>query len=292
MRTLNKLTCSPIMPYYGGKTLHVDWINSYLPRSATAYIEGFAGSAAVGLSRPPCSIEIFNDFDPGVANLYRVLQTDAEELRRRLRFTLHSRREHALCSGEEAARCRTPVADPVADPIEWARRHLVLIRQSFGAGFDGSWSYKRETGGNAFASVGDLIPPAAHRLRNAKIENLHFKDLIHQYDFGPDGLSYFDPPYVPETRVAKKVYSCEMTVEEHELLLTLMNAMSGMVVLSGYRSNLYDQALGDWRRVERSVAVLASNVSARSGTMAKPRRTECLWINPAAQERLRQEGRL
>ena len=44
-----------------------------------------------------------------------------------------------------------------------------------------------------------------------------------------------------------------------------------MVVLSGYPAPLYEEALADWRRVER----LAHADGARE-------RTEVLWINPAA----------
>jgi len=277
------------MPYFGGKSKHVDWINAHMPRSAAAYVEGFTGSAAVGLSRPRCPVEIFNDLDPGVANLYRVLQTNPEELRKSLRFTLLSRQEHAWCSQQEAARSRGSIP---TDRVEWARQHLVLVRQSFGGGFDGSWGYARESGATPFQKIVDLIPPAAARMSGAIIENLHFKDLITKYDLSPDTLWYFDPPYVPETRVAKNIYKCEMTLAEHELLLALITKMKGMVVLSGYRSSLYDRHLKDWLRFEKLVAVLASNVSSRTGLLGKPRRTECLWINPATQDRLRQEGRL
>jgi DNA adenine methylase len=288
MRTIYNNTCRPITSYYGGKGSQLDWLPGFLPTSAAAYVEVFSGSAAVGLARPSCDTEIFNDADPAIANLYRVLQTNAEELRLGAYFTLHSRREHAQCV--QAARLHDPNS-PI-DRVEWARRHLVLIRQSFASQFAGSWGYSREAGSNAFPSIVDLIPPAAHRLQNATVENMHFADLIAKYDFGGEGLWYMDPPYVPETRVAKRVYHCEMTVEEHKQLLGLIRGMSDMVVLSGYRSALYDTALEGWLRVEHDVAVLASNVSARSGTGSKPRRTECLWINQAAQKRLRKEGRL
>jgi DNA adenine methylase len=51
-----------------------------------------------------------------------------------------------------------------------------------------------------------------------------------------------------------------------------------MVVLSGYPSPIYDEALPDWRRVE--IAALADG--------ARPR-TEVLWINPACAAALARE---
>jgi DNA adenine methylase len=275
------------MPYYGGKTMHTEWINRYLPRSADAYIEGFAGSAAIGLSRPRADFEVFNDLDPGVANLYRVLQSAPEELQRTLRFTMHSRQEHACCSAAEADR----VAGKHIDPVEWARQHLVLVRQPFAGGFDGSWGYARQSRALPFHRVVALIPPVAARMRDAVIENLHFDDLIARYErLGANTLWYLDPPYVPETRVSKKVYRAEMTADEHVLLIKRIKSIRGMVVVSGYPSDLYDRALDGWLRVTKNVVCLASNAAPRAGG-CRPRRTECLWINPATYERLKREGR-
>ena len=47
-----------------------------------------------------------------------------------------------------------------------------------------------------------------------------------------------------------------------------------MVILSGYRSPLYDDALAGWRRLER----------ATHADGARPR-VECLWLNRAAAAR-------
>jgi len=285
MKAICGKTCMPIMKYYGGKTLMADWINQYLPRSASAYIEVFAGSLAVGLARPAASFEVVNDLDAGVANLYRVLKDQPDALCNALRFTLQSRAEHECCRSAERDRLTGQMLE---SPVEWARRHLVLVRQAYSGKFSGSWSFVRQSSPNYFHGVVGLIPPAAARLRNAVIENLHFKDLIAKYEhLGRTCLWYLDPPYVPETRVTEQVYRCEMTLAEHELLMQLLQRIDGMVVLSGYRSSLYDQALSDWMRIEK---VFSCHSSKADGKL-KPVRTECLWINPAAVDRLRQEGR-
>src|SRR4051794_34560093 len=123
MRTIHRSTCLPIMPYFGGKGLLSEWVNSHLPRTAAAYVEGFSGSAAVGLARARAKVEVFNDVDTGVANLYRVLQSRPEALQLALRFTLQSRAEHALCREAERERLAGRRSE---DDVEWARRHLVL----------------------------------------------------------------------------------------------------------------------------------------------------------------------
>jgi DNA adenine methylase len=66
-----------------------------------------------------------------------------------------------------------------------------------------------------------------------------------------------------------------MNDDDHVALLAFLRTLKGAVVLSGYPHPLYDDALGDWHRVERS----AYADGARD-------RTEVLWINQAARARM------
>lgn len=58
-------------------------------------------------------------------------------------------------------------------------------------------------------------------------------------------------------------------------MMTLKHAVEGMVVLSGYASDLYDDTLSGWKRVTRTA--LADGARTR---------TEVLWVNPAGRDRL------
>jgi DNA adenine methylase len=58
-------------------------------------------------------------------------------------------------------------------------------------------------------------------------------------------------------------------------LLAFLRTLKGAVVLSGYPHRLYDDALADWRRIERA----AHADGARE-------RTEVLWLNRAAVDRM------
>lgn len=68
-----------------------------------------------------------------------------------------------------------------------------------------------------------------------------------------------------------------MTTEGHEQLLSVARTMTGMVMISGYDHEVYNDILADWRKMERG-----SRISAGRGTKV---RTECLWLNPAAQQK-------
>jgi hypothetical protein len=85
----------------------------------------------------------------------------------------------------------------------------------------------------------------------------------------PDWLVYLDPPYLRETRSAKRMFRHEFdTPEQHAQLLTLLKKLPCRVMISGYRSPLYAQMLEPaWRRVEFAA-------STRRGP-----RLECVWCN-------------
>jgi len=80
-------------------------------------------------------------------------------------------------------------------------------------------------------------------------------------------LVYMDPPYLPSTRFVRKVYRHEYAEADHERLLAFAQSVDCMVMISGYRSDLYDEALQGWGRREFSA-------SSQSGA-----RTECVWFN-------------
>lgn len=70
-------------------------------------------------------------------------------------------------------------------------------------------------------------------------------------------------------------YLHEMTDEDHEELLSRLKSVAGMVVLSGYSSELYEEALSNWERHERRVVADTAKF-----------RTEVVWLNPACSSAL------
>lgn len=83
----------------------------------------------------------------------------------------------------------------------------------------------------------------------------------------PDTLIYADPPYVMDTRKGGELYDYEMSDEDHIRLLDILTEARCMVMISGYRSDLYDEALAHFHRVDYQA-------NTRRGQV-----TECLWMN-------------
>jgi len=103
------------------------------------------------------------------------------------------------------------------------------------------------------------------------IENRDAVACMLQHD-SPQTLHYVDPPYVHDTRSLRTrapAYRHEMTDGQHELLASALRNLSGMVVVSGYRCDLYDRLYAGWQRID--IAAHADG--------ARPR-LESLWLSP------------
>ena len=59
-------------------------------------------------------------------------------------------------------------------------------------------------------------------------------------------LIYADPPYLPATRRRARVYRHDYVEHDHVRLLERLKAQNCSVMISGYRSSLYDELLPDW----------------------------------------------
>lgn len=268
----------PALRWHGGKWLLAPWIIQHLPRHRT-YVEPFGGAASVLLRKPRSHAEVYNDLDDDVVTLFRVLRdpAQAEELIRRLYLTPFSRCDFAAAYA------------PADDPMEVARCLVVRSFMGFGSNAHATEAKgHRSTGFRSNSTRSGTTPamdwmnhPAAlrlivDRLRGVVIESRDGIEVMARHD-GAATLHYVDPPYMPDTRSLgdmqglRAVYRHEMTSGQHANLLAHLRCLRGMVVLSGYPHPLYDAALPDWRRIERS--------SLADG--ARPRR-EVLWINPAA----------
>jgi DNA adenine methylase len=68
----------------------------------------------------------------------------------------------------------------------------------------------------------------------------------------------------------------DLSDAEHRALADVLHRVKGMVVLSGYPNDLYEELYRGWRRLDHHARDDAANLS-----------TESLWLNPAAQQRSR-----
>lgn len=122
-----------------------------------------------------------------------------------------------------------------------------------------------------WANYPQCLKDFTERLQGVVIENRGALKLIAQQD-SHETLFYLDPPYAAETRDSGRDYAHELDEQGHRDMASVLRKVKGMVVLSGYPCDLYDQDLYcGWHREERE--------SLADGAR---KRTEVLWINDAA----------
>jgi len=263
----------PALRYFGGKWRIADWIIAQFPPHI-CYVEPCGGGASVLLRKPPSKFEVLNDLDDDVINFFEILRLQPHDLIRAIQLTPYAR--------EELSRAKSDNTSVL--PLERARLFYIRCWQSFGSGTGKTgtgWRFQVGRGEDSRASaIGqwnttDHLLPIIKRLKQVQIEHNDALAVIRRYD-GPKTLFYVDPPYLHSTRhkdSARKGYQFEMTDQDHIDLSQALKAVNGMVILSGYNSELYDHLYENWRRMDRD-----------TNDQLGQTQTESIWLSPRTVE--------
>lgn len=247
------------------------WIIQHFP-DHRVYVEPFGGGASVLLGKSIVEREVYNDLDEDVVTLFRVLRDEVQSARliALLRLTPFARTEF-----EDAY-------EPTSDPIERARRLVVRSYMGFGSSVfanhaTGFRDYTKVHRNDRFpardwAGYPEHLAAVVERFRAVVVDRRDALEVIPRHD-SPATLYYVDPPYVLSTRSnnrgVRQKYEHELTDDDHRKLAEVLRHVVGFVVLSGYRSPLYDELFGDWHREERNTHADGAQD-----------RTESLWLSP------------
>lgn len=252
----------PALRWHGGKWKLADWIISHFPQHRV-YVEPFGGAASVLLKKQRSYSEVYNDLDGEVANYFRVLRDNGDELRRQIQLTPFAREEFQLSY------------EPAEDPIEQARRTAIRCFMGFGSdghgkvtGFRANSNRSNTTPAHDWMNYPGAMHFLTERLQGVVIETRDAIEVMAQQD-SPTTLHYVDPPYVHSTRGGRVSYKHEMSDEEHSKLAQFLSQLEGTVILSGYDSEMYQDLYRNWTCYTKET----------HADGARPR-TEFLWISP------------
>ena len=204
------------MSWIGGKKALRDEIVARFPPKFERYIEVFGGAGWVLFHKQPNDMEVFNDLNGSLVNLYRCVREEPEKLKEELRYLLNSRLDFKYMKQMLNAQANIP-------DVRRAAYYYALIRYSYS-------SATRTFGGQPHSLWSDypLIDAAAKRLQRVVIENKDCLKLIEQYD-RPDSFFYCDPPYYN----ADKCYdTASQGGFDHAGLADTLQGISGKFLLS------------------------------------------------------------
>ena len=205
------------MSWIGGKKALRDEIIARFPLDYKRYIEVFGGGGWVLFHKNPGrDFEVYNDFNPNLANLYRCVRDHPKELIAALTYVLNSRTDFDFV--RKTLHTKTHIPD-----IKRAAYFYQLIRQSYASGLD-SFGAQPHSMWNNFP----LITQACSRLQKVVIENKDFEKLIKQYD-RPESFFYCDPPYYETEDYYEDV---GFTTKDHERLANALCSIQGKFLLS------------------------------------------------------------
>lgn len=208
----------PILPWMGGKRRLAKQI---LPlfKPHTTYVEPFCGGAALFFMKEPAKVEVINDVNGELVNLYRVVKHHLDEFLRQFRWALVSRQEYLW---QQKANPET------LTDIQRAARFFYLQKLAFGG----------KVVGQSFGTAATTPPRLnllrleedlsdAHlRLSRTTIEKLDWQECIRRYD-RPNTLFYLDPPYWGTSG-----YGVDFGLEQYEQMAKIALEAKGQVVVS------------------------------------------------------------
>lgn len=205
------------MGWIGGKRILRKAILERFPTDKVErYIEVFGGAAWVLFAKEKQAgqLEVYNDINGDLVNLFRCVKYHCGELQREFDWLLSSREQFFDYVAQTNMRGLTD--------IQRAARFLYRVKISFGkAGEDYATDRK---------NVSNVIPrlsQAFKRLQGVNIEHKDFADLIRVYD-RKGALFYLDPPYIG----AEGYYDSPFTPDDHKRLRAALEPLKGRFILS------------------------------------------------------------
>lgn len=210
--------------YPGGDADLVPYYLRMIPPHIT-YVEVFGGSAKLLLSKPPSKVEVYNDIDGNLVNLFRVVK-DGEKFRRFLNgldMTVYSRRMYYDM-------CRK-LAAGIQDDVERAVAYFYVISASFFGTGRGFATSKVRNHASTFHNKVAMLRKIHRRLRNVVVEDLDFRECIKKYD-SDKTFFYLDPPHLYiSTEKRDDYYSVGFTDNDYMELLNMLEKIEGKFLL-------------------------------------------------------------
>jgi DNA adenine methylase len=225
-----------LLNWIGGKRLLRKSISKIIPDNINGYIEPFGGGAWVLFYKDKwADLEVYNDLDNRLINLFNVVKYHPCELARQMCYMLASREQF------EQQLKYNGITD-----IQKAANFLYIITRSFGAKGE-TFGTSRKCGIKSAGGIIERVLEISKRLDKVIIEHKNAFELIQQYDT-IDNFFYCDPPY--SQGEGYKV--CSTKEFQHDKLVKILKNLKGRFLLSYDDSDYIRDLYKDFNIIEVS----------------------------------------
>lgn len=205
----------PPLPWKGGKSQLRKQIIEMFP-DHVCYTEPFFGMGWVYFGKAPSKVEVINDVNGEVINLFRMIKYHSDEIQRLMEYEVSARDQFDYYQAINIKQLTE---------IQRAIRFMFIISQSFG-GMGKTFGYGTQGRPKPQIFDTDQLKHIKARLRNTYIENKPFLDIIQRYDRSHT-LHFCDPPYF-----ATSGYEHDFTDQDHILLRDILKNVKGNFLLT------------------------------------------------------------
>ena len=234
----------------GKKALRYKILERFPKDQPQRYIEVFGGAGWVLFAKEKVKqqIEVYNDVDSNLVNLYRCIQNHLQEFKRQL--------ECVPTASELFYDYKEQLNIRGLTDIQKAVRYFYLIKASFGCKKD-SFATRPKT----FDTTLERLTEITERLNGVIIENGDFEKLIKVY-YSNNTLFYLDPPYFG-TESYYKNNAETFSYDDHIRLKNCLYNIKGKFILSYNDDEFIQELYKDYHidRVERKNLLPASGNS-------------------------------
>lgn len=265
-----------LLRWAGGKGKQLPYLLPFIP-DGKVYVEPFGGGASVLLNKPRSQVEVYNDLDHSLVNLFHVVRDDRlfDTFAETLAWTPYSRENFEVSLGFEDEQ----------NMVLAAVKFYTVLNQSISGkrlARNADWARaKSDNLASRWVLRQEKLGWIHDRLRHVQIECRDALDILQEWD-SDSTVFYCDPPYVLGTRTNRKYYAVEPGDEYHKELVAVLQSVRGSVVLSGYDHPIYNVLteagwIADSYKTNAMMTIVEQD-AVRDG------RREVVWRNPRAFE--------
>jgi len=222
---------TPPFPYWGGKRRQATVLRKYIPAHRT-YCEPLAGSAALYFAKPPSEIEVLNDWNRKIIDVFLFLRDGTPR-----QFALIRRYCPLHISPSFMKRWKKKYKNKKSKTrMGKVVRFLLYVHSAFfGVPEDESVSFQSPKKLRFLMHLEEY----KERLQNTRLYCMDWKKVIRKYD-SKDTFFFLDPPYSTSKR--SKAYAGEKYgVLPHDEIIKVLKTIKGKFMLTHISPSLRDK---------------------------------------------------